>query len=323
MAKQVKLGINEITVKEANTQVSFVISEPIEEAFSVEISFSDHPNAFSKSLLFLPGETTKSVEFPITPDAPLTSTLYINKPNLVELEHTEFRIDFNSERKVAELYLDEEIFDDFVIIDRIDEEIIPNTFFETISDATNQVDERVLLSDSTASTATTSTTDNTTTTDTTTPTVTSLSLSDTANSSVAENVAYSAAAPTLTGTPIGDVTYSLSGDDASLFSVATDGAVSMVGRDFESPADSGSNNTYSYTLVATDDDGNTASDEVTVTITNATLAMSDTANSSVAENVAYSAAAPTITGAPMGTVTYSLAGSDASLFSVEIGRAHV
>ena len=56
----------------------------------------------------------------------------------------------------------------------------------------------------------------------------SLSLSDTANSSVAENVAYSAAAPTLTGTPIGDVTYSLSGDDASLFSVATDGAVSMV-----------------------------------------------------------------------------------------------
>ncbi|MCP4881737.1 MAG: hypothetical protein GY905_14440, partial [Gammaproteobacteria bacterium] len=144
----------------------------------------------------------------------------------------------------------------------------------------------------------------------------SLSLSDTANSSVAENVAYSAAAPTLTGTPIGDVTYSLSGDDASLFSVATDGAVSMVGRDFENPADSGTNNTYSYTLVATDDDGNTASDGVTVTVTDATLAMSDTANSSVAENVAYSAAAPTITGAPMGTVTYSLAGADMNLFSV-------
>ncbi|MGB1159177.1 MAG: hypothetical protein ACPG3V_07220, partial [Porticoccaceae bacterium] len=44
---------------------------------------------------------------------------------------------------------------------------------------------------------------------------TPLSLSDTENSGVAENVAYSASAPTLTGTPVGSVTYSLTGADAA------------------------------------------------------------------------------------------------------------
>ena len=52
---------------------------------------------------------------------------------------------------------------------------------------------------------------------------------------------------------IGSVTYTLGGDDAGLFTVNS-GVVEMV-ADFESPADSGSNNVYNYTLIATDDDG--------------------------------------------------------------------
>ena len=44
----------------------------------------------------------------------------------------------------------------------------------------------------------------------------------------------------------------------------------MVARDFESPADSGSNNVYNYTLIATDDDANSASLAVAVTVTDVT-----------------------------------------------------
>ena len=38
----------------------------------------------------------------------------------------------------------------------------------------------------------------------------------------------------------------------------------------ESPADSGSNNVYNYTLIATDDDGNSDSLAVAVTVTDVT-----------------------------------------------------
>ena len=50
----------------------------------------------------------------------------------------------------------------------------------------------------------------------------------------------------------------MSGTDAGLFTVdANTGVVSMVARDYESPADANSDNVYEVTLVATDDDGNT------------------------------------------------------------------
>ena len=148
-----------------------------------------------------------------------------------------------------------------------------------------------------------------------------LTLSDTADSSVSENAAYSASAPSLTGGPVGTVTYSLAGDDAADFTVNTStGAVSMVARNYESPVDANTDNIYQYTLVVTDGDNNTASDAVAVTVTDVTetanLTLSDTADSSVSENAAYSASAPSLTGGPVGTVTYSLAGDDAADFTV-------
>ena len=91
-----------------------------------------------------------------------------------------------------------------------------------------------------------------------------LSLSGIADSNQAENSAYTSATPSLSGTPIGSVTYTLGGDDAGLFTVnSSTGVVEMV-SDFESPADSGSNNVYNYTLIATDDDGNSDSLAVAV-----------------------------------------------------------
>ena len=154
-----------------------------------------------------------------------------------------------------------------------------------------------------------------------------LTLSATADSNLAENAAYSAAAPTLSGGAIGAVTYTLEGADALDFTVSATGAVSMVARDFENAADSDTNNTYAYTLKATDADGNTATDAVIVTVTNVTesasLTLSVTADSNLAENVAYAATAPTLTGTAIGAVTYTLEGTDAADFTVNASTGAV
>ena len=93
----------------------------------------------------------------------------------------------------------------------------------------------------------------------------------------------------------------------------------MVARDFESPADSGSNNVYNYTLIATDDDANSASLAVAVTVTDShriglSLSLSGIADSNQAENSAYTSATPSLSGTPIGSVTYTLGGDDAGLF---------
>ncbi|MCP3669449.1 MAG: hypothetical protein GY814_03230, partial [Gammaproteobacteria bacterium] len=88
------------------------------------------------------------------------------------------------------------------------------------------------------------------------------------DTTVAENAAFSSSSPTLSGdTPIGNITYTLSGSDASDFSVDPGtGVVSMVAQDYESPADDDSNNVYEVTLTATDEDNNSASLAFRVTI---------------------------------------------------------
>ena len=136
-----------------------------------------------------------------------------------------------------------------------------------------------------------------------------------ADSNQAENSAYTSATPSLSGTPIGSVTYTLGGDDAGLFTVnSSTGVVEMVARDFESPADSGSI-AHNYTLIATDDDGNSDSLAVAVTVTDVTesasLTLSGIADSNQAENSAYTSANFSLSGTPIGSVTYTLGGDDA------------
>jgi hypothetical protein len=144
-----------------------------------------------------------------------------------------------------------------------------------------------------------------------------LVLSAGGDGSIDENRGYVSGAPTLTGTPIGNVTYSLAGSDRTAFSVdSSSGVVAMVARDFEAPVDDGGDNTYEYTLTATDDDGNTATDAVVVTVTDV--------------NETPVIAAPTFTvvenQTAVGTVvasdvdgdslTYSLSGTDAGSFAI-------
>ncbi|MCP3670203.1 MAG: hypothetical protein GY814_07185, partial [Gammaproteobacteria bacterium] len=98
------------------------------------------------------------------------------------------------------------------------------------------------------------------------------------DTTVAENAAFSGATPTLDGdTPVGNVTYSLSGSDAGLFSVIPGtGVVSMAAQDYESPADLDGNNVYEVTLIATDEDNNSASQAFSVTVTDVTESITPT-----------------------------------------------
>ena len=151
-----------------------------------------------------------------------------------------------------------------------------------------------------------------------------------ADTTVAENAAFTSVPPSLSGAaPIGNLTYTVSGTDAGLFSVdAGSGVVSMVARDFESPADANGDNVYEVTLVATDDDGNTASEAFTVTVTDVaetvTFTIDAIADTTVAENAAFTSVPPSLSGAaPIGNLTYTVSGTDAGLFSVDAGSGVV
>lgn len=82
-----------------------------------------------------------------------------------------------------------------------------------------------------------------------------------------ENTTYTSVIPNITGTPIGSVKYTLGGTDAADFTIddAT-GVVSMVGRDYENAEDDNTDNVYELTITATDADGNSDTEDWTVTI---------------------------------------------------------
>ncbi|WP_089665701.1 gliding motility-associated C-terminal domain-containing protein [Gramella sp. MAR_2010_147] len=150
----------------------------------------------------------------------------------------------------------------------------------------------------------------------------SFSIDPIADASIAENSAYTSETPSITGGPIGSVTYSLSGDDADDFTInASTGVVSMVARDFESPVDADTDNVYEVTITATDSDGNKDSESWSVSVTDQTEAADFTidaiADATVNENSAYTGPAPSLSGdAPVGSVTYTITGADAALFEV-------
>ncbi|MEQ1635602.1 MAG: DUF4347 domain-containing protein [Methylococcales bacterium] len=148
-----------------------------------------------------------------------------------------------------------------------------------------------------------------------------LSLSGLSNVSINENTAFTSPTPSLTGSPVGTVVYTLSGADAGLFSVSpATGVVSMAARDFENPEDSDNNNSYQVTLTVTDSDNNSTSLSFSVQVLNiaesATLNLSGLSNVSINENTAFTSPTPSLTGSPVGTVVYTLSGADAGLFSV-------
>ena len=85
---------------------------------------------------------------------------------------------------------------------------------------------------------------------------------------VAENSEWTSPTPTVTGTPVGALTWSLGGDDADDFTLdSTTGVLTLPAQDYENPTDTDSDRVYEAALTATDADSNTVTASVTVTVT--------------------------------------------------------
>ena len=123
------------------------------------------------------------------------------------------------------------------------------------------------------------------------------------------------------------LTYSLSGTDAALFTInGITGEVSFVNApDFENPSDAGGDNVYD--IIVTASDGTNSTDQsVAITVTdlndnNPVFTSGTTASVAENETSAYTA---TVTDADAGTsLTYSLSGTDASLFTIDADTGEV
>ena len=115
--------------------------------------------------------------------------------------------------------------------------------------------------------------------DATAPTITGPSSATGATSSISIQES-STAVHTFTANET--VTWSLSGTDSSFFAITSGGVLTITARNFESPADLGTNNTYEVTITATDLGNNLKTQALTVTITNLNEAPTLTNNSSSA-----------------------------------------
>ena len=146
----------------------------------------------------------------------------------------------------------------------------------------------------------------------------------TASVAESETLAYTALATDADGDTL---SYSLSGTDAALFTIdPATGVVSFNNPpDFEAPSDANGDNVYDIIVTVSDNTGGTTdmNQAVTITVTdvneggaNVAPVFSSPTSVSVAENQtsAYTAAA---TDADGDSLTYSLSGTDAALFTID------
>jgi len=126
--------------------------------------------------------------------------------------------------------------------------------------------------------------------------------------------------------PADSITYSLSGDDAALFSIDASGVLTFVAApDFETPTDFDADGVYDVTVTVDDNAGSTDTQDIAVTVTGVNEAVVITSNGggpTAAINAAENqSAVTTVTwtdpDVPADSITYSLSGDDAALFSID------
>ena len=156
--------------------------------------------------------------------------------------------------------------------------------------------------------------------DATAPTITGPSSATGANSaiSISEN---STSVHTFTASE--SVTWSKSGTDGTFFSISAGGVVTITSRDFESPADSGGDNTYVVVITATDGASNATNQTLTVTITNVNeapmITVADSSPNAIVSRAENTTVVFTYTGSDSDTasnLTWSISGTDVSFFTI-------
>ena len=117
---------------------------------------------------------------------------------------------------------------------------------------------------------------------------------------------WTAPTPSITGRPLGHVTWTLEGDDADDFSIDPDtGEVTLSDRDFENPTDKDKDNIYRATVRATDEDGNTDTAAVQVTAGGRSLVLSKN-SVTVAEKAGTDSFTVALDSQPTGDITVAL-----------------
>ncbi len=132
--------------------------------------------------------------------------------------------------------------------------------------------------------------------------------------------------------PVQSITYSLSGDDAALFSINTsNGQVRFLSSpDFEVPADLDHDNVYKISVTPNDGFTNGTTQDITISVlpvndNTPVIASSNAAN--VFENTSTNVVVLDVNASdadlPAQTLTYSLSGTDAALFSINTGTGEI
>jgi trimeric autotransporter adhesin len=123
------------------------------------------------------------------------------------------------------------------------------------------------------------------------------------------------------------LTYTLGGTDAGLFDInASSGAVTFrAAPNFEAPGDAGANNVYDITVTASDGSLSSAARAVAITVTEVNEAPSITSgvSASFAENATGTVYTATGSDPESASLTYTLGGTDAGLFSINASSGAV
>ncbi len=96
----------------------------------------------------------------------------------------------------------------------------------------------------------------------------SVTITGLADADVPENEEWTSSTPAWEGAPDGGVAWTLEGDDAARFTIDPDtGVLTLPAQNFEAPADKDKDNVHEITVRVTDEDGNTATVALSVTVT--------------------------------------------------------